>query len=689
MFDFIKNANSIVTVTENNDIIRVGGRIRKFIYAEILNRFNTSKIATNLFINSGLTGFEFYSFFALEFVFILQQILNEKTSFNNKSTIEETIKLLHKNTWLRSVKNIHNSRLRMERLNDLTVTPLPAQMEFFKHYDSVKQKYRLNGYLLDAAPGTGKTITSITLSHLLNKDVFIAIVPKNSLKNVWEKTFSTLFKSPIKLWTSIESGDAPTDCSHYAFHYESLGKAIELAKALRAKGKSIFIDLDECHNFNTIDSNRTLSFCELCKISKCEDVLWMSGTPIKAIGKEVIPLLRTIDPYFTKIVEKNFIEIFGKNNTKALEILASRLGIVKFTIQKAQVNKIETNFYRGDVLVPDSNKYTLESIRKQMKDFITERSQYYEKHKVDFIKSYDRCLVVAEFHFSNKEKEDFIIYKKHIKTISAGYNPELHMEIAKFCNMFENDVIIPKLSNEDKKIFRNAKSVVKYISLKIQGEALGRILGKTRTQCNIDIVKAAMKSIRVSSENNSITPYTCTIGDIIDNAAKKTLLFTSYVEVVDNTYDILSQEGYTPLRVYGDTNKDLPKIIDNFTKTDILNPLVATFQSLSTAVPMVMANTIIMLNSPFRIHEREQTIARCNRLGQTTNVDVFDIFLDTGDKPNISTRSEDILKWSKEQVDLIMGTNTSPSNLDVSLESLLPDDCREIVKLDTQFIPRW
>ena len=58
---------------------------------------------------------------------------------------------------------------------------------------------------------------------------------------------------------------------------------------------------------------------------------------------------------------------------------------------------------------------------------------------------------------TDKEKEDFIIYKKHIKTISAGYNPELHMEIAKFCNKFENDVIIPKLNNEDKKIFRNAK----------------------------------------------------------------------------------------------------------------------------------------------------------------------------------------------------------------------------------------
>ena len=689
MFDFIKNISGAVTVTEKNDIIRVGGRVRKFISIEILNRFGTSKIAKNLFINHSLTGFEFYSFFAPEFVFILEQILNEKMSYSNKSAIAETIELMKKNTWLRSTMDFHSSKLRMEKLNDLTVTPLPAQMEFYKHYDSIKQAYRLNGYLLDAAPGTGKTITSITLSHLLNKDVFIAIVPKNSLKNVWEKTFSTLFKSPVKLWTSLLPGDAPIDCSHYAFHYESLDKAIELAKKLRTIGKSIFIDLDECHNFNTIDSNRTFLFGELCKVAQCKDVLWMSGTPIKAIGKEVIPLLRTIDPYFTNIVEKNFIEIFGKNTSKALEILAARLGIVKFTIQKTQVNKIETNYYRGDVLVPDSDKYTLDSIRKQMKDFITERSQYYEKHKSDFHKDYFRCIEIARVHFTNKEKEDYNTYKVNVETIRNGYDPVIHKEISIFCNRFEDNVIIPKLSNEDKKIFRSAKSVVKYVSLKIQGEALGRVLGKTRTQCNSDIVKAAMKSIRVSSPNNSITPYICTIPDIIDNATKKTLLFTSYVDVVDNTNDLLINEGYTPLRVYGDTNKDLPKIIDNFTKSDTVNPLIATFQSLSTAVPMTMANTIIMLNSPFRIHEREQTIARCNRLGQTTSVDVFDIFLDTGDKPNISTRSEDILKWSKEQVDIIMGTNTPVDNLDVSLESYLPEDCKEEIKLTNQFIPRW
>lgn len=107
--------------------------------------------------------------------------------------------------------------------------------------------------------------------------------------------------------------------------------------------------------------------------------------------------------------------------------------------------------------------------------------------------------------------------------------------------------------------------------------------------------------------------------------------------------------------VYGEYTKNLSKIVESFKVDPEINPLVTTYDSLSTAVPLVVANTIIMINLPFRSYIKEQAIARINRLKQDTQTYIFEVSLDTGDKPNLSTRTIDILEWSKKQVQFIMG----------------------------------
>ena len=51
--------------------------------------------------------------------------------------------------------------------------------------------------------------------------------------------------------------------------------------------------------------------------------------------------------------------------------------------------------------------------------------------------------------------------------------------------------------------------------------------------------------------------------------------------------------------------------------------MIATYKSLSTAVPMTMADVMIMVDTPFRDYIFQQTIARINRLGTTTQTYVY------------------------------------------------------------------
>ena len=81
-----------------------------------------------------------------------------------------------------------------------------------------------------------------------------------------------------------------------------------------------------------------------------------------------------------------------------------------------------------------------------------------------------------------------------------------------------------------------------------------------------------------------------------------------------------------------------------------------------------MANTAILMNSPFRDHEYQQACARVDRIGQDSTVNIINVLLDTGTEPNISTRSNDIMQWSKEQVAALLGIPVSAGDI-VTLEN--------------------
>lgn len=662
--------NSVVgniEVSESNKYITLHGFNGSRLVDAINKAWGTSKISNNIFHSANYIAVKFHKFFLMDIIYTLEKLIDEPKVPVSRRSLRVAVSKLKELTELRAVfqPGVDNSLIDRNAVNLFKVSPLPWQSEYLDIYSDRLLKYKLKGHLLDAKPGTGKTIASLILMGSLKSDTIIVVSPKNAVIDVWKETLDNKYKNTPKYFHSL-SGLPPTLGQHvYVIHYEYITKFLEyLSKVNVGDLGKVGLVLDECHNFNEINSQRTQALIELTK-KYVHYSLWMSGTPIKALGKEVIPLLHCIDPLFDEACEKSFAAVFGKNSERALDILANRIGILSHTVKKEDVvSDVKLYRYQANVTLKNGDDYTLPVIRLKMKAFIEERSKFYKENMKSFEEDYKYGIELYRNSIKGRSQEIKLLddYLSKVHTIRKGWDPYTMKDISRYCNTFERTKIIPMLPNDIKKAFRKAKSVYKYVNLTIMGECLGSILGKARTQCNVDIA-SNLGTMRLIPLNYGPDLGLMTLDEILTNAKKKTIMFTSFVEVVTTLKAKLMEGQYRPAVVFGETNKDLPKIVESFDKEDAVNPLVATFQSLSTAVPLIMANTIIMLNIPFRDKDYVQAVARAHRKGQTEDVYVIDVLLDTGDVPNISTRSKDIATEAAQMVAKIMGVDIDEETL--------------------------
>lgn len=332
MGSFLNYIFNNVEVEEDNNVIKINNISSESITKIIAKKWKTSKIETFMFKKVSKRNIELYSFFALDILYVIERIINDggyQRYGVNVKMLNSIKKELLQNTWLKTIHENITSKLDYTLLDEFIFRPLDYQEDFFNYYNTTVKRYQLKGVLLHGEPGTGKTFMSLAVSRMLYSIKTIVICPKNALHRVWEASLSgskCIFKENQSYWLSDSL--VPYNNENYiVFHYEYLSKAEEWWDVLKTNNTTII--LDESHNLNELTSQRTQLFIKLCKDMESKNIILASGTPIKALGKETIPLFKVLDKRFTDNVEEVFKKMYGIDAGRCVDILKERLGLVK------------------------------------------------------------------------------------------------------------------------------------------------------------------------------------------------------------------------------------------------------------------------------------------------------------------------------------------------------------------------
>jgi SNF2 family DNA or RNA helicase len=190
----------------------------------------------------------------------------------------------------------------------------------------------------------------------------------------------------------------------------------------------------------------------------------------------------------------------------------------------------------------------------------------------------------------------------------------------------------------DVKEFKDAETAYLRMKQRALGKAMGQVLHPRRKEMFIKLYEQNKDEII----------------DMIHNATKKTVIFSTTLDVVKYISDDLSKNGVKNVKIIGET-KDRMTLIQDFKNNDEIEVLVATSQTLSTGVTLTEANQMLFFGTPWRSADYDQCCDRIYRIGQNTDVDIYNILLETGDKLNLSTRMNDILECFDEMFNSMIG----------------------------------
>lgn len=583
-----------------------------------------------------VTNLEVDLFFASELYNILMQLAD----YYNLRYYRRMAEYIKKNTYLDNLDKNIDVKVDINRLNSILnedYKPKDFQEEFIKKYFEYKEIYDLDGYILSFDQGLGKTFTAACISELIHPDQTI-IVCMNTLKENWAnelrlyfKKYNDIerFKREVYVYGVSKPKEYSNDTRYIIVNNESINKIFPLVK----NTNSTMIIVDECQNFRNLDSLQTKNMLKLKQITKSKDNLMMSGTPIKANPSEIVPAMMMIDRTFTLDLAKLYIKAFTSNTDTLSDVVQTRFNRTIYRKTKDQVldlpSKTVTNF---KLEYKDEDPYLMINVKKKVADRFQEILESY-KDEVDSVKDEFRETTLK---YSSQDRTTTLDY---IKFVDKGQDYEsVHDSLYDLYDGFIKNNVYPNIKDKDElKRYKYVVSVYVYITQKCFFLAMGEVIPK---------VKA--KAFNELYDNNKDLIY-----KMINNNPKKTVIFSTIVEVVDHIYDDdLNKNDIKAVKITGSV-KNRMNIINQFREDDTVDVLVATSQTMGTGVTLVEANQMMVFCPPYRKADFDQACDRIYRIGQTHPVNIYNIIGSTSSK-DITTRMTDILDWSDQMVSSVL-----------------------------------
>lgn len=619
----------------------------------IIKNVVSEKKLNYLFRSVGNLSIEIDSFFLLELREILHIILSKYKSYAfefgiNIRTIKNLLEEINNNTWLKEDKPENYSFLiDHDRLKEIfVIEPKEFQKVIYSEYEYKKNILKNLGILLDSATGTGKTYQGLTLSEATCSDIIIYIVMGKNINTVWYPTLANnsdnFFRHKIdkdNIYTSedLYKNKKYNGEKHILIHYEALEKLINISNEFSNKNVTILVD--EVHNFTTNTSNRFNYLELLCKKTRSENIILMSGTPIKGSTLEFVPYLQLLEPRFNKVVKERYIKIYGSPNELLKSVMQMRYKRMSVKIHKEVLELKPVNYNTIEISLSNGDNYTLKNVKELMNKYTKERVEEIENNIDQYQNTYNLYLNKA---ISLNPKANWYKYKDDFEKIKIIYKKRqlmFNMDLMKIINDFEKTNIHVFLTIEERELFKEASMLLKYPMLKIRGEVLGKVFMRKRIEAHRDMCK--------------VINY----NPIVNGSLGKTIIISDYIEIIEEALIKIKSDGLNPIAVYGKYIKNIDTIMEKFKNDEDTNPLVGTYPAIGTGHHLVVANVILLLNLPFRPYLLDQAIARVNRMGQDKDVFIIYVNLKTGEEYNLTSRNIDILKWARDAVSDITGYN--------------------------------
>lgn len=629
-----------------NDRYTFFGMFGVYFTGFIRNNILSENKMKKLFVSISNNVITIDSFFLIELREILKEVLEKQNKFTysvNVKTVNNLLKELEKNTWL-NYDVEHSFKLDRQHMKEvLKVDPKDFQEPVYADYEYKKNVLNNRGLLLDMGTGTGKTYTSISVMVGSKVDIQIYIVMNKNLDTVWYNTLGNnsdgFFKDKIDS-KDILTSEEYSNTKRYngerilLFHYEALEKLIDIVSTI--KDKTIGIVVDEVHNF-TSQSNRYENLLELCLTTKSENIILMSGTPIKGSSLEFIPYLEILAKGFNRKVKKRYKELYSSPNYILKRSMQARYQSTSTKIKKEVLELPDVEYRTIDVTLINGKYYTLTNVKKLMKAYLENRMKEIEDNIDTYHDAYSKLISKAVELNPNAKWDEYYRNFEKIKKIYKDNQLMFNLDLMKSINEFEKLNVLNFLSPEEKVTFKECTIILKYPLLKVRGEVLGNVVLRMRIECHKEMASV------INYEN------------IINSSLGKTIIVSGYIDIVQEAENKVKEAGFKPIGIYGKETKNISSHIDKFINVEDVNPLVGTYPSIGTGHHLVVANIILLLDLPFRTYLLDQVIARANRMGQTRQVYAIYTKLLTDDEYNLNSRNIDILKWTREAIEEITG----------------------------------